>query len=66
MTDRTAALVEDVEFLVSRGVPPVEVARRVGSTVGALHARLWRAGRADLAEYLRRSERASATYARAA
>lgn len=66
MSTRTAAVVEDAEWLLSWGVHPVEVARRVGTTVGALCARLRRAGRADLAECVRRAERASADYARAA
>lgn len=66
MSTRTAAVIEDTEWLLSWGVHPVEVTRRLGSNVWALRARLRRAGRADLAEYVRRAERASADYARAA
>ena len=64
--ERERALVEDAEWLLSWGTPPLEVARRLGTNVGALRTRLRRAGRDDLAETIRRAERSAVDYARAA
>ena len=46
---RLAAMIEDVEWLLSDGVDPEQVAARVGSNVQAIARRLYRAGRHDLA-----------------
>lgn len=64
--ERNAALVEDVEWLLSWSVHPLEIARRLGVNVGTLRARLRRAGRPDLAEHVRRAEHTAADYAAAA
>lgn len=45
---RWAALVEDVEFLLSWGTPWVEVCARLGRTPAAMIRALYRLGRADL------------------
>lgn len=67
MTPETRALVEDVEFLLSAGIGVHEVTQRVGApSLGALHKRLQRAGRTDLAETVRRADRTRADYRRAA
>lgn len=67
MTPDTRAVVEDVEFMLGVGVPALEVAQRVGApSLGALHKRLQRAGRHDLAERVRRTDRTAADYRKAA
>ncbi|KFC52744.1 hypothetical protein GY12_00925 [Micrococcus luteus] len=66
MTPETRAVVEDVEFLLGIGVSVLDVLQRVGvPSIGALHKRLQRAGRHDLAERVRRYDRAAADYRRA-
>nr|WP_298986582.1 hypothetical protein [uncultured Micrococcus sp.] len=65
ITEQTRAVVEDVEFLLRLGTVPPEVVERVGApSLGALHKRLQRAGRHDLAETVRRWDREAADYRR--
>ena len=67
MTPETRAVVEDVEFLLSAGNGVHEVIQRVcAPSLGALHKRLQRAGRHDLAERVRRADRTAADYRKAA
>ncbi|MCK6096200.1 hypothetical protein KZX06_09700 [Micrococcus sp. EYE_162] len=56
-----------MEFLLSAGNGVHEAIQRVGApSLGALHKRLQRAGRHDLAERVRRWDREAADYRKAA
>lgn len=52
----TAALIEDLEFLIRHGVGLSEAATRLGLTVHALEQRLHRARRKDLVRDLNRHD----------
>lgn len=58
MADEDVA--EDVELMVASGALPTEAARRLGTTVAALDARLRRMGRQDLALHFQRPQYRSA------
>lgn len=49
MQARTAARIEDLEFLIGHGVPAADAVRRVGWTLAAAERALYRHRRFDLA-----------------